>query len=333
MSVNYMNNDVNMTPGASASMGTAQDTTEIVAFLAKTENASDVSTVLATIYKSDPTDKVNKKSDVQAVQQFVTVKISEIGMSFIVEEGKHFQGQVFFKRSIFQEYHCHPQPQQQQNNNSFVNQVPQSIPSFQFKINLAMILDCLNIFGHTPNKYTSLQFLYRGYGNPFILLLEEDGVITNCSIKTMESEDTLNFDYAGTVTNRVLIDSDNLLEAFGELDYSSSILKIWLTPDIPFLKLSTNGQMGNFTMDFCNKKEPGEIFESFQLTEPIRHSFQLSLIKPCIKALTIAKKTRMILTRNGLLSFQHVVPIGNHVHTIEFYILASDLPIDDDMAF
>ncbi|KAF2078185.1 hypothetical protein CYY_000475 [Polysphondylium violaceum] len=322
---NYMN-DVPMTPGASASMGTAQDT-EVVAFLAKTENASDVSTVLATIYKSDPTDKVNKKTDIQAVQQFVTVKISEIGMSFIVEEGKHFQGQVFFKRSIFQEYHC------QANSSAYVDHqsvVPQ-MPSFQFKINLAMILDCLNIFGHTPNKYTSLQFVYRGYGSPFILLLEEDGVITNCSIKTMDAEDTLSFDYAGTVANRVLIDSDNLLEAFGELDYSSSILKILLTPDIPFLKLSTNGQMGAFTMDFCKSREPGEIFESFQLNEPIRHSFQLSLIKPCIKALTIAKKTRMLLTRNGLLSFQHVVPIGTHVHTIEFYILASDLP--DDMTF
>ncbi|EGC34853.1 hypothetical protein DICPUDRAFT_34318 [Dictyostelium purpureum] len=294
------------------------NTSETLTFVAKAENAYDISQVLNTIYKPE-TDK-NKKKD---IQQYVTVKIGPAGIHFIVEEGKHYQGRVSFKSTFFQEYHFTP------NLTGVV--ADQNQQEVMFRISLSMILDSLTIFGNSG--YTQVQFLYKGYGSPLVLLLEEGngGVETHCSIKTLEADDTLEFDLITPVSNKILIESENLLEAFGELDFTSTILNIALTPESPFFVLSTSGQMGSFKMEYCKKDTPDEIFEFFDLSNNINFNYQLALIKPCIKALTLAKKTRLTLTQEGLLSFTHIIPIGSQQHLVEFFILATTNQFDEDI--
>lgn len=42
---------------------------------------------------------------------------------------------------------------------------------------------------------TALRICYEGYGSPLILLLEDNGIITECSIKTLETDSFINFDF------------------------------------------------------------------------------------------------------------------------------------------
>ena len=47
---------------------------------------------------------------------------------------------------------------------------------------------------------------YGGYGHPLVLTLEEDGVLTNCSLKTLEPDAVLDFDFCSSnVINKIIM--------------------------------------------------------------------------------------------------------------------------------
>ena len=75
--------------------------------------------------------------------------------------------------------------------------------------------------------------------------LEESGVLTDCSIQTLEADETLDFDFcSANVVNKIVIHAECLREAFAELDMSSDVLEILLSPSAPFFRLSTFGYAG-----------------------------------------------------------------------------------------
>ena len=125
-----------------------------------------------------------------------------------------------------------------------------------------------------------------------IFRLEESGVLTDCSIRTQESEDTLDFNFSSTnVINKIImrvnlivcdhfnillcsdqnilcnfsifgwlnkyqnivcfhvsifyIQSECLKEAFSDLDMTSEVLQIIMSPEKPYLRLSTFGNAGS----------------------------------------------------------------------------------------
>ena len=82
---------------------------------------------------------------------------------------------------------------------------------------------------------------YKGYGFPLTLFLEEAGVVTVCKINTQEQEDPIDFEFSSTnVTNKVILQSDSLKEAFSELDMSSEVLQITMSPIQPYFRLDLN---------------------------------------------------------------------------------------------
>lgn len=84
---------------------------------------------------------------------------------------------------------------------------------------------------------TALRMCYNGYGYPLTLFLEEGGVVTVCKINTQEPEEPLDFDFCSTnVTNKVILQSDSLKEAFSELDMTSEILQLTMSPSHPYFR-------------------------------------------------------------------------------------------------
>lgn len=76
--------------------------------------------------------------------------------------------------------------------------------------------------------------------------LEEGGVITDCSIKTSESEEILDFNFsAANVLNKIILRSECLKEVFAELDSSSDLIEILLSPDPPYFRITTAGTAGD----------------------------------------------------------------------------------------
>jgi len=201
-------------------------------------------------------------------------------------------------------------------------------PSIQFRISLSVFLDCLNIFGSSPTTPTSLQMLYRGYGNPLVLVLTEDkntNMVTDVTINTMESEGLINFNFRGSpIHNKVIMQSSCLKEAFNELDWSSTYVKMVLSPDAPFFRLQTAGNLGSCQVDY--PKDSDEVFESFECTQTQENFYKLSVIQPTVKALGIASKTQVRMNQRGVLSLQHMISDSKISETcfIDFFVLPSD---------
>ena len=70
-------------------------------------------------------------------------------------------------------------------------------------------------------------------------------MLTDCSIQTHEADETLDFDFCSTnVVNKLIMSAECLREAFSELDMTSDVLEIVLSPDPPHCRLTTFGYAG-----------------------------------------------------------------------------------------
>ena len=92
-------------------------------------------------------------------------------------------------------------------------------------------------------------------------------MVTDCSIKTHEAQETLDFEFYGTnVVNKIImkvhelfctdvptnvnvtvivLQAECLRETFNDLDMTSEVLKILISSDAPYLQLSTLGHSGS----------------------------------------------------------------------------------------
>ncbi|KAL7831822.1 hypothetical protein AOLI_G00293700 [Acnodon oligacanthus] len=193
------------------------------------------------------------------------------GLKVTVEDSKCLQANAFIQADIFQEF-----------------TLKEDIVGFQ--VNLTVLLDCLTIFGGStvPGVNTALRMCYNGYGYPLTLFLEEGGVVTVCKINTQEPEELIDFDFCSTnVTNKVILQSDSLKEAFSELDMTSEILQLTMSPSHPYFRLSTFGNSGNAHYDY---PKDSDMMELFQCRKTQTNRYKMSLLKPSTKALALSCK-------------------------------------------
>ena len=70
-------------------------------------------------------------------------------------------------------------------------------------------------------------------------------MLTDCSIQTRDADETLDFDFtSANVVNKIIMRAECLREAFAELDMSSDVLEILLSPSSPYFRLTTFGYAG-----------------------------------------------------------------------------------------
>ncbi|XP_068106427.1 cell cycle checkpoint protein RAD1 [Hyperolius riggenbachi] len=210
------------------------------------------------------------------------------GLKVTVENAKCLQANAFIQAGIFQEFNTQEE-------------------SVIFRINLTVLLDCLTIFGSSavPASPTALKMCYRGYGHPLTLFLEEGGVVTVCKIHTQEPEETLDFDFCSTnVVNKIILQSDGLKEAFSELDMTSEVLQITMSPNKPYFRLSTFGNAGSAHLDY---PKDSDLIEAFHCTETQTNKYKISLLKPSTKALAQSCKVSIRTDNRGFLSLQYMV--------------------------
>ncbi|XP_075397039.1 cell cycle checkpoint protein RAD1 isoform X2 [Tenrec ecaudatus] len=193
---------------------------EQYSLVASLDNVRNLSTVLKAIH----------------FQDHATCFATGNGLKVTVEKAKCVQANAFIQAEIFQEFKVQEE-------------------SVTFRINLGVLLDCLSVFGSSPvpGTFTALRMCYQGYGHPLMLFLEEGGVVTVCKINTQEPEDTLDFDFCSTnVINKIILQSEGLREAFSELDMTSDVLQITMSPEKPYFRgytvfLSSSASAFNIT--------------------------------------------------------------------------------------
>lgn len=69
--------------------------------------------------------------------------------------------------------------------------------------------------------------IFQGVGHPLTVIIEEGGVIVDCSLKTQEPEDILDFDFdPNVVVNKILLLSDLLKDVLAEIDQTSNNVEV-----------------------------------------------------------------------------------------------------------
>uniref|UniRef100_F6XMX2 Cell cycle checkpoint protein RAD1 n=1 Tax=Ciona intestinalis TaxID=7719 RepID=F6XMX2_CIOIN len=246
------------------------------------ENARNVTHILKAVHFKDT----------------ATVFATENGLKVTVEDSKCIQGNAFIQDQVFQEYSIRDE-------------------ALTFQINLDILLECLNIFG-SNNSTTTMRMMYNGYGTPLVLMLEEDGAVTDCSIRTMEAEETLDFEFtAANVVNKIIMKADCLREAFNEMDASSEVLQITMSPDPPHFRLATFGLLGQSHQDIPKNSD---MVEYFECNETLTNRYRLNLLKPSVKAVNLACKVCVRVDHRGFLSLQHMIKNENgQICFVEYY--------------
>ncbi|XP_025091169.1 cell cycle checkpoint protein RAD1-like [Pomacea canaliculata] len=241
-------------------------------FVAKLDNARNVSTILKAIHFKD----------------MATVFVTAQGLKVTVEDAKCVQANAFVQAAIFHHF--------------LLTQ-----DQVTFKINLSVLIECLTIFGSGtgPNTATSVKMCYAGYGSPLVLVLEEDGVLTDCSLKTLDPDEVLDFDFCSTnVINKIIMKSECLKEVFNELDVTSEVLQILMSPDAPYLQLSTFGSAGSTHSSFLKESD---MVEAFQCTQTQSSRYKMQLLRPSSKALALSTRISMRTDARGFLSLQYMI--------------------------
>ncbi|XP_006609911.1 cell cycle checkpoint protein RAD1-like isoform X2 [Apis laboriosa] len=227
---------------------------------------------------------------------------TENGLKITVEDAKCMQASAYIPTHVFQIFNLKE--------------------DVIFKVNLNILVECLCMFWSNINcqgSSVALQLFYKANGHPVTVLIEEDGIITDCSLKTQEPDELLDFHLEPeNVLNKVVLQTELLKDILSELDSSSDLIELFLSPSPPFFRISTAGLAG-----ICHIELPhdGELIDNFQCTSTATSSYKLTHIKPAMKALSCANKVSLRTDSFGLLCFQYMVKTDEgHTCYIEYYI-------------
>ena len=280
----------------------------VLGFNAEVTNSKPLIDTLAGIHNSKP-------------DQHTLCTVDEDGITFKVHDlGNNIQGLATLNSNLFREF-----------------VLDQGLNEIEFKINVAAVLKCLNIYGSSSGASTCTTMEYDQENPDFRLLLRTNtgsasNISTQCQIKTLaESEQSFNaandlFSALRDSENvgQAIIFSDALSDAFCEI-YSlpgAATVSLMMSPAAPFFQLSAEGTTGKCTIEF---PKGSESFKTFQCVRTIRHQYQLSLIQDALKVLPSAHQTNIQISDNGLLCFQHRLQHkGGEVSYVEFVILPDD---------
>ena len=229
-----------------------------------------------------------------------------------VEDAKCVQSNAFIKSEIFTEYHLKPGRGDEAGSDDL-----------SFSINLNVVLECLNMFGGVGSGESlgaspSLKICYGGYGHPFVLLLEEHGVINDSQIRTKEAEECLDFNFANAaIVSKIIMNSDYFKEVFSELDTTSEHIEFIISPESPDnLQIRTSGPAGECCVSVPSSSD---MMEHFQCDRVSRAKYKLSLLRHGIKPLALSEKVSIRMDDRDFLCFQYLVRTEAGQSFLDFY--------------
>lgn len=224
------------------------------------------------------------------------------------------------------------------------NQGANSAEITSFGISLVALMELLSIYNPTnPQSASSfgqstnilrmggtLRLIYKDYGAPLSLVLEEQGVTTTCSLTTYEPDELAELELeSDPVPDKIIMRSEWLSDAISELDGSAAdVLTIRQSPSRPWFRLSVKGLLGSAQMDYPNDRS---VLETFQCRADVKNGYKFGMIKTCLKAMTASEKVSIRTDDLGTLAIQFMIAVGEGRHSfVEFKILALDEDGDDD---
>ncbi|MCP9265975.1 Cell cycle checkpoint protein RAD1 [Dirofilaria immitis] len=226
----------------------------------------------------------------RAVSGNCVVDISNNGLRIIVDDQNCVQGIAYFKIDLFTEFVLNED-------------------------------ECLTAFG--TGVSTVVKMTYDGYGEPLKLMLEKDGIVARCLIKTQDPDIVLDFDFnPASVTAKIIMKPWMLKETFHELDQSSPAVGFRI--DRFSLNVITEGDLGKIKTKFPHYSEQ---IERLECKQNVEFTYRLNLIKRMTPSLDICSKLSLRIDQRGILSIQFMVEHNENSHVFLEFFCIPDTPI------
>ncbi|XP_011498478.1 PREDICTED: cell cycle checkpoint protein RAD1, partial [Ceratosolen solmsi marchali] len=243
-------------------------------------------------------------------KEYATFCVSANGMKITVEEAKCMQASAYIPVQLFEEFIL--------------------TEDVIFRICLDSLIETLSMLGYrlyTPDNPILLHILYKRVGYPVGILIERNGIVVDCSLKSYDPDEILDFDLdPEAVVNKVLLQSELLKDIFAELDNSSIYLELLLSPKSPYFMISTKGTIGECHIELPHNTE---LIETFQCKKESKSKYLLKHMGRAMKAVPFSNKVSLRTNEAGILCFQYMIKTDNDVNCfIEYYV--SPVINDDD---
>jgi hypothetical protein len=198
-----------------------------------------------------------------------------------------------------------------------------------FRVNVAILLDCLTMGTGTSSASTGLLLEYKAAAGTLTLQLMEPDSTTECVIRTLADDiddegvpDFASAFRASSTINKAIILSAPLRDAFSDLAElpGASQMTVAMNPTEPELRLSAEGEHGVYFVDFKRSS-----FDLFEVKSPVLFAYKLSLMERALKPLADSEKTFIRVNGDGILSLQHLIRQAEGQKTyVDFYVLANE---------
>lgn len=189
------------------------------------------------------------------------------------------------------------------------------------QINLTLLLEFLQIFGSSPSHVT-LLIHYRKH-IPLQLILEENGVVTECNLSTDHPFELLDLNFGNVSTLcHFVMKPEGLKDIFNDLDMNNMTLEVAIFPEKQILRFISIGVLGHSQIDISNHPDMVEKMQLCSIREEISFTYRLSTLKNFSKALTNAMKSSIRINCDGMLCMQFIIYSDcNKIGFSEFLIL------------
>lgn len=245
----------------------------------------------------------------------VTFQLTSDGVKIIAEEAKSVQATAYIMKNCFSEYKL---TLPKSNNDDDEDDAYTA-----FGLNLKVFTDCLSMF--LGGDYdSSLKLLHKGEGAPLIVVLEqhgEDDLVTECSVKTMESLEVLDFDFEDEhVYSRVNIKAPDFFTLLSELDRFCEEVEIFFSPNSPHFRLATYGELHSETnFEITNSSD---MLISFNCTTTSTNRYKFAHFRLVMKTLALGSKIALRTNKDGLLGMQVLIETGDSAQMfVEYFIM------------
>ncbi|EGF81803.1 hypothetical protein BATDEDRAFT_87254 [Batrachochytrium dendrobatidis JAM81] len=260
--------------------------------------------------------------------------IAAEGMRLTAEDSRTVQAKAYLPKSLFREFKL--------SDGSALTPDEE----LSFMVDIRVLTDCLTIFGaqQQPGGYSnedlpqqqpqqashigiqsspvSLQLSYPKGGGELTLMLQDGNIVTACNLATYDNEPITDLHATfgdRQIVGKIIMKSDWLKTAFGELDSTSSDLTLSISPQHPFLRISASGLAGESELDYPRDTE---VLESFSCTMPTSNKYKFTMLHPCMKALGMSTKTSIRVNEIGILSLQFMIQLTTSQISFVDYIVS-----------
>lgn len=242
------------------------------------------------------------------------IELTPNGLKYIVEESKSFQIKAFIKESFF---------------STFLFKPKTGINKISFGVNLNSFTDLLTAF--IDNDLGNMQITYFDCENLIVFTCtqideppvkkikqrsiddddsesddeEASEIRTEYYLKTMHSNDPIDFSTAERITSDIILDASFFLMILNDFDRTVEDIALKVTQR----KLQLKSRGCHQSTAVATLPSSSTAFDKFECKEPARFVYKFAYFRVLMKALSLASKVSIRSLADGLLRIQLKVKV------------------------